>query len=123
MSYADDYEATWDESNVKKFLNNEFYNSAFSLEEQSLIIGDVRLLTREEVLELFWSRNDRKCAPTKYLIDKGVYVSNENSLYYWIMSSGDVYYNMLVNADGSLNKIGLPKKLVNVIRPVILIKK
>ena len=86
----------WYECAIRKWLNNDFINSAFSSSEQAKIekvtvdnrnntyygVGggkdtqdQVFLLSCREARKYFSSEEARKCAPTSYAIEKGVTTS------------------------------------------------
>ncbi len=123
MPYTTNNNLLWKDCDVYKWLNNEFLNTAFTKEEAKIIIGDIVLLTVDEAKELFWDRKDRICQATKYVLDKGCYKEKNNNVFYWLKSDETLNNTSLVNSNGSVNCLGLPKAIPNVIRPVIWIRK
>ena len=105
--YNDEYiEVTWADCSLRRWLNEEFYNSAFNDEERSLIKlssidnnfspsteDHLFLLSADEVKDLFRSDNRRKVKPTHYAINNGVYIDDyEYNVYignawWWLRSS------------------------------------
>ena len=89
-------DVSWEDSTLRKWLNNDFFNSAFSTKEQSVIQttavsnsdsvnksgswtiagkeetqDKIFLLSYHEAIELYFSSDKtRKCTPTKYLMGK-----------------------------------------------------
>lgn len=102
---------TWDNSDIRKWLNNDFYNIAFSDIEKSKIVltknialvnpnhpdntnigndteDKVFLLSYQEVVKYFPKENDRLLKPTKYVINKGCYTNNFGNAAWWTRSPG-----------------------------------
>lgn len=84
---------TWETSNIRNWLNGMFFETAFSTEEQKLIIRSltwpypnpyfdkdpgepvndyVRLATLNDAKEMFYTNKDRMCTATSYASSKGV---------------------------------------------------
>ncbi len=113
---------TWENCSLRKWLNGDFYNSAFSHEEKGRIrqvinqnpdspngeaeggnatADHVFLLTAEEAREYFKTDEDRKCFATDYASANGAYVSENfgGTSMWWLRSPGadgknalDVYF-------------------------------
>ena len=111
-------ETTWESCTLRKWLNNDFLNSAFTAEEQSAILmtrvdnssdqgysdwdtdggnntqDRVFLLSYAEGMRYFGSDDDRRCAPTDYAIDQDAFASEESSVagracgWWWLRSPG-----------------------------------
>ena len=122
---------TWEQCALRNWLNNEFYNRAFSTEEKQCILqsdvsadknpknstnpgnatkDNVFLLSIVEANKYFKSDDARKCAPTDYAIQQGAYASDSykvegrRACWWWLRSPG--YYSniaALVLTDGSIN--------------------
>ena len=95
----------WSESEIRKWLNGEFYNSTFSGEEKARIKSFnqdyVFLLSRKEAEKYFADDDARRCKPTAYAKAKGADVY-EGCCYWWLRSplpmlSSDVCF---VDIDG-----------------------
>lgn len=104
---------TWEKCTLRTWLNNDFFNSAFSEEEQSRILlsklknpdsvefgipggndteDRIFLLSLDEANSLFASSKDRRCKPTDYALDKGIMTSSKGSSAgcapWWLRSPG-----------------------------------
>ena len=113
---------TWESSTIRKWLNNEFINTAFSNTEQEKIqttyvsnpnnsekgtIGGnstydkIFLLSTDEARKYFRSDSERIGKPTPYCMQK-CYASNGN-VAWWLRSPGFVQFRAgHVNYDGSI---------------------
>ena len=115
--YNEKYEdATWETCTLRGWLNNEFYNRAFSTEEKQYILqsdvsadknpkystnpgnaakDNVFLLSFEEANKYFKSDDARKCAPTDYAIQQGASISDSykvegrKACWWWLRLPGD----------------------------------
>ena len=115
MPYNDDRTVvTWEDCDLRKWLNNDFIKSAFSEEEVKRIKfselknednheygtkggNDTKdrifCLSITEAKQYFSSEKDRQCRPTAYARNKGAYVNNSNSCCaWWLRSPG---YNQI----------------------------
>ena len=120
---------TWDECNLRKWLNNEFLEAAFSAEEQKRILvshlkndnnpqygtsggnpTDDRIfcLSLAEAGQFFKNDRDRQCRPTGYARNQGASVdSGKGCCYWWLRSPGGNFVNAAyVDADGTLSPLG-----------------
>ena len=108
---------TWEKCTLRKWLNSEFINNAFSEEEQQIIAltkndtngshtteDKIFLLSTEEALE-YLRKKKRKCMPTPYAKQHNAWSSDNNFCFWWLRSpgfnqsiaagvggGGDVYY-------------------------------
>lgn len=124
-------DTTWETCTLRSWLNNKFFNKAFSAEEKQSILqskvsadknpkystnpgnatkDNVFLLSIVEANKYFKSDDARKCAPTDYAIQQGAYASDSykvegrRACWWWLRSPG--YYSniaALVLTDGSIN--------------------
>ena len=123
---------TWETCSLRKWLNNDFINSAFSDDEKAMIPtvtvsadknpeydtdpgnatqDQVFLLSIVEARKYFASSEARMCVPTAYAIFNGLYTSSryskdgEGTCLWWLRSPG---YNQIsaarVNNDGSVDE-------------------
>ena len=89
---------TWETCTLRKWLNNDFLNAAFSAEERAIISktrvtadenpeydtspgndtnDKIFLLSITEVNKYFSNSETRKCAPTDYAVANGAYASSK----------------------------------------------
>ena len=101
----DDNSSEWDDSEIRGWLNGEFYNSSFNDDEKGIITSSnpskVLLLDKKEAEEYFDSNEDRKCAPTGYAEANNASVS-DGCCWWWLLSpyyDHRVYY---VSIDGGV---------------------
>nr|MCR5694479.1 DUF6273 domain-containing protein [Clostridia bacterium] len=106
---------TWKDCTLRRWMNNDFYNSAFTDEERSSISLTVNtndpeskyntylnektedyvfLLSLDEAERYLGGKEEMKCEPTMYVKDKGGYISgvttvNEGHCWWWLRSPGD----------------------------------
>ena len=105
----------WANSEIRKWLNVDFYNKAFTDQEKKSIkssnlsdVGttdNVFLLSCDEAYKYFANDDARKCKGTEYAVKNGVYVSDNGYSWWWLRSphlSSDFYvYN--VHYDGNFD--------------------
>ena len=116
----------WNDSTIRKWLNDDFYNKAFSDEEKEIILDSeiltgagnktedkVFLLSIDEANAYFKDDNSRMCASTDYAKISNINVSkNKNSngeetSWWWLRSVGkEPYLSVTVKHDGSINSNG-----------------
>ena len=101
----------WANSEIRKWLNGEFYNKAFTDKEKKSIkssnLSDVGttdnlfFLSKEEAEKYFSNDESRRCKATKYAVNNAAWVagsyygSNAGYSYYWLRSpkpNGCVYF-------------------------------
>ena len=127
-------DVTWETCSLRKWLNHEFLNAAFTAEEQKRIPtvtvsadknpsyntspgnatqDKVFLLSISEVNKYFKSDEARKCAPTDYEIAQRAYTSSsyysggKATCWWWLRSpGGDSNYAAYVFLGGSVHSIG-----------------
>ena len=80
----------WENSEIRGWLNGEFYNDSFNDDEKGIIAssdpGKVFLLSKKEAEEYFDSDEDRKCVPTEYAKANGASETNGCCYYWWLRS-------------------------------------
>lgn len=118
---------TWETCTLRKWLNNDFINAAFSSYEKAMIPtvtvsadknstnpgnatqDQVFLLSITEANKYFGSDSARQCKPTDYAFANGAYVNSSNgNCWWWLRSPGD-YQNTtaaLVSDDGDVFEYG-----------------
>ena len=117
--------SNWANSEIRKWLNGEFYNKAFTDQEKksikSLNLSDVGttdnvfLLSEEESEKYFANYTARQCKATDYAKNNGAWVSSSNGYCYWWLRSpypdirnnvyfvyddGSIYYSNVIDFSG-----------------------
>ena len=141
--------ALWENSFIRDWLNNDFLNAAFSVDERALIpvvnvsadknpFNDrnagsstqdtVFLLSVEETQKYFDSDDARMCIPTDYALENGVdrytvYPTGDKSTCLWWLRSPGAYpnYAAVIGFDGDASGVGNFCQGVNGVRPAIWI--
>ena len=107
---TEDTSVTWETCTLRKWLNNDFINSAFSADEKAMIPtvtvsagknpeystdpgnatqDQVFLLSITEANKYFGSNSARQCEPTDYAVANGAYVNSDNgNCWWWLRSPG-----------------------------------
>ena len=115
---------TWEDCDLRKWLNNDFIKSAFSEEEAKKIkVSELKnednreyqtrggnntkdrifCLSITEAEQFFKSGNDRQCKPTAYAEIQGAFVDN-GCCEWWLRSSGSYQFNAAsICKDGTLS--------------------
>src|SRR5574344_220182 len=118
---------TWEECTLRKWINSDFINNAFSEEEQQIIAltkndtngsrtteDKVFLLSIEEAQKYFKNAEERKCTPTPYAKQHNAWSSDDNFCYWWLRSPGcNQYFAARVNYDGGVSLYGYSVYNVN----------
>ena len=142
MSYStEDDTFTWDGSGVRRFLNTDFFNSAFEDTEKEIVLPSdlmnyknvayrtnsgsrtsdlVYLLSIEEAERFFVSNDERIAKPTPYALKKGIFTENGKA-WWWLRTSGNKdSYAADVDYGGDVDSYGSDRYYsVEGIRPVI----
>ena len=107
----------WSKSEIRRWLNGEFYNSTFADEEKARIISfnqdNVFLLNDEEAEKYFADDDARKCKPTAYAKDAWEYEGycywwlrspdpNDGNFVYYVDYDGDIYDHHVNYSGGSV---------------------
>ena len=129
---------TWEDCDLRKWLNNDFIKLAFSEEDAKKIKlsklknegtrggnetkDRVFCLSIDEAEQYFISEYDRQCKPTAYARNQGVYVFND-CCFWWLRSAGiGKSFAMIVDTNGLLFSRGNRVDYVrSVIRPALRI--
>ncbi len=140
--YGSNYAVTWQSSLLRAWLNTEFYDSAFSLDEQTVIQevinknpknpqsgvtgghdtkDKVFLLSFEEFNQYLTDYWDRKCTATEYARKNGAIVKEDSGASPWWLRSpgGRTYFAAAVGEWGGLDMYGSMVMGALVIRPAL----
>ncbi len=118
---------TWENCDLRKWLNGDFIKSAFSEEEaERILVSDIKngdnpqhhtkggnntkdrvfCLSISEAKQYFGNDESRKCKPTAYARQQGASVYND-CCYWWLRSPGGDQSNAAdVDSDGALDLCG-----------------
>ena len=142
-SYNEEWEdVTWETSDIRQWLNNEFYTTAFNKAEKakiqtSLIKNEdnsengtsggndtedkVFLLSEKEAETLFSNDEERIAKATEYAEKSGVYVNEEKAVLWWLRSPGcSRDYAAEVSYYGWINRSGCDVNSYDVgVRPAL----
>lgn len=138
---------TWDNSSIRFWLNDYFYNNAFSDEEKTrIIMTDIKaggnpsfsteygnetkdrvfLLSADEANKYFSSSQARQCSATDYAKSRGGYTDESSyaRCWWWLRTPGDSQADTAyVDIGGNINLSGTDAVYAhNVIRPAIWIE-
>ena len=124
-SYTD---VTWETCTLRRWLNNDFINAAFSAEEKTIIPtvtvssdknpeystnpgnatqDQVFLLSITEADKYFSSDSARQCEPTDFAIANGAWENDSGNCWWWLRSpGGNQYRAALVDYDGDVGESG-----------------
>ena len=117
---------SWKNSEIRKWLNGDFYNKAFTDQEKNSVSsfnGDnVFLLSKEEAEKYFANSDARKCKATDYVenAEKNcIKANNDDGCRFWWLrsplpgSDNNVY---VVNNDGDIDYCHVNSNLCGVVR-------
>ena len=132
-------DVSWEECTLRKWLNNDFVDMAFSEEEKAMMVltdmftsvnlnsdGEVKdkvfLLSKQEADKYFSSDFDRQCKPTDR-VAANVFRRSKNNCRWWLRSTGNQFNRAVsVDADGKINAQGDDVNYVtNAVRPAMWI--
>lgn len=142
-SYTD-VDVTWENCTLRRWLNNDFINAAFSAEEKSMIPtvtvsadnnpdystnpgnttqDQVFLLSITEANKYFSSDSARQCEPTDFAVANGAYVNSNNGNSEWRLRSPGYHqaYAAYVYNDGDVNESGGVDFINMAVRPALWI--
>ena len=122
-------EVTWEICTLRKWLNNDFINEAFSTYENNMIPtvmvsadknpkydtnqgnatqDKVFLLSIQEAKQYFINFDERRCKPSETVKSNGVYVGDTGDCFWWLRSSGIIQFNATgVDSTGRVNESGI----------------
>lgn len=100
---------TWAQTDLRQWLNNDFYNAAFSPSEQSQMalfnavqpqnpryktpagkatVDPVSILNYQELIHYMPTNLERRAKPTGYAAEQGCYLNSEGDSAWWLRSPG-----------------------------------
>lgn len=145
--YHDTYEpVTWENSSIRKWLNNNFLQTAFADWQQDMIPtvtvynednrrygtmgGDstqdqIFLLSISEANRYFRYDSQRLCWPTIYALTNGLWTSDYGYCYWWLRSPGNTQADAagVLTTEGNIHEAGNDvNNPENAIRPVMWIE-
>ena len=121
-------DVSWESCSLRKWLNNDFFNTAFSDEERAKIptvtVSDntnpayntapgaatqdkVFLLSINQANKYFEADNERICKPTDYAVARGAWENPDGNCWWWLRSPGKTQdVNTAVFGDGDIYERG-----------------
>ena len=97
----------WATSVLHSWLTGEFANTAFSVEERTRIVGELSLLSLDEVLAYFPTDESRICYPSEYARMLDAFVAGGPGCAWWLTTPGEQWYTVArVLPDGSVWSYG-----------------
>lgn len=138
-------ETNWEKSTLRKWLNIDFYNSAFDVSERKDILecdieaennpmystdpgsntnDKIFILSIKQASKYFDSDEERIAKGTEYAIDKGLFRDNKLRSWWWLRSPGEHgRATANVHSDGTILNHGIPVFYNSGgVRPVMWIK-
>ena len=123
--YAD---VSWESCTLREWLNEEFFDTAFNVEEKAAIISShvpaernpafttspgrdtedrVFLLSLQECRRYFRSDADRLCRATEHARNKGAWVNDNGGCWWWLRTPGwSLTHVVRINNFGAVNEPG-----------------
>ena len=140
-----DDDITWAQSDIRKWLNKDFLNTAFTPQQRSGILpinntnpanplyetrggiisqDHIFLLSIDEMYKYFEDDRDRTAKPTGFARSKGIYVNQSGKCWWWLRSSGcNQNYAADVDYGGDVDLYGSSVKSTNNgVRPAMWVK-
>ena len=118
---------SWGNSSLRKWMNSDFYNAAFSLIDKSVIASTnvdgtlndkVFLLKQSQAMKFFANANNRRCVATRYALANGATRMSNNCSDWWIRDSATRHDQYYVDEFGFITKKEINSSDCTV-RPVI----
>lgn len=110
----DDDSNNWKNSEIRSWLNGDFYNNAFNEKEKKCIkssnlsdvgtIDNVFLLSRKEAKKYFVSKEIRKCKVTDYAKNNSDWL-DDNDYSWWWLRSLELNYDNVVSLVGRTGNV------------------
>lgn len=121
----------WADSDVRKWLNNEFLNEAFSEEERAKLVsyntgaegGDLVFLPSSQEVRKDLPEEVRFGLPTKYALEQGAVIRRNGICWWWLRDNASSHAVKFMDVYGHVAENGTPVDSVSFgIRPAILVK-
>ena len=135
-------DTTWEKCSLRKWLNNDFYNNAFSEAEKNMIIttdvvnkgnpgkgtrggndtqDDVFILSLDEANQYFRGDTSRQAIGIESAVKQGLYVDSNGYSLWWLRTPGAVgYASCYVDHLGRIQDGGIMNRYYYIgVRPVI----
>lgn len=134
-TFSNDSNNVWEKSDIRNWLNDYFYNTAFSEDEKQLIISSLNtndkvfLLSVEEILKYFKTLDDRKAEYSAYAREKYCnkisHKVREPYAFWWTRTATENSSEYMVHIcnSGIANCFARPGGHPDCVRPAIRIKK
>ena len=137
---------TWEDSDIRSWLNNDFYSNAFSSSEKSAVktvtnentgnsdfnvnggnktSDKIFILSIDEAKRYLPNNIDRMCQATKYAESKGTELDSlTHNCRWWLRSPGSTLYSAAsVKIDGFILNMGTPVSVDKAfVRPAVWIE-
>ena len=122
---GEEYNVTWENSDVRALLNGDFYENTFSLSEKSYVKATnisaeencLFLLSVDEAKKYFTSSTSRIAIATKYANE-----GRESATIWWLRSTGGYSYNPSgVSEEGEIRNSGYNHSVKAGVRPAMWI--
>lgn len=106
---------TWETCTLRTWLNEDFYNAAFSPEEQAAIAttsfdgyeDKLFLLDKKGAETYFSAKKERMGIPTEYAMQQGVLKNDNGAGLWWLSSSTYAGYRAdIISRGGGINEFG-----------------
>ena len=120
----------WENSTLRKWLNNDFFNMVFTnREQQNMRAGTeekdlVFLLSDEEVNQYLAAEATRTTAPTPFALKKGIYINGSGESAWWLRSPvADKTQTSYLSSGGTFgNRVHYIDEKIIGVRPAIWVK-
>ena len=97
----------WATSELHSWLTGEFANTAFTAEERTRMVGELSLLSLDEVLAYYPTDESRICYPSEYARMLDAFVAGGPGCAWWLTTLGEQWYTVArVLPDGSVWSYG-----------------
>ena len=114
--------SSWTGSDLRRWLNVDFKNTAFSAEQQKLIYGEIFVMSFEEAMWYFPTANSRAAKATPYAKKQKLSLDKQGRGRYWHISPGYVPTAVTyTDTDGYTYETGMHVTSREGIRPALIL--